>query len=236
MDAVSQPAQCLLVVDSGFSHTTVTPVVDGRPVHAAIRRLDVGGKHLTNYLAELLAIHEISLKEDPWIANELKEAVCYVSDDFKRDMERTWRGHRMDPSIVVDCQLPDYQEISNVVVKPYEAKDPMHKTKFNITTVGNERFQVPEILFNPSDVGMAQAGLPGLIVQSISALPEGLRPAIFENIFAVGGNSKIPGYMKRLSVFQASFKPISNISQRRRRSTIGACRVQSENYFSRRVS
>jgi actin-related protein 6 len=224
VDAISQPAQCLLVVDSGFSHSTVTPVVDGRPVNAAIRRLDVGGKHLTNYLAELLAIHEISLKEDPWIANELKEAVCYVSDDLKRDMERTWRGHRMDPSIVVDCQLPDYQEISNVVVKPYEAKDPMHKTKLNITTVGNERFQVPEILFNPSDVGMAQAGLPGLIVQSISALPEGLRPVMFENIFAVGGNSKIPGYLERLSVFQASFKcNHTNISQHHRPSTIGAC-------------
>jgi actin-related protein 6 len=190
----------VLVVDSGFSHTTVTPVVDGRPVHAAIRRLDVGGKHLTNYLAELLAIHEISLKEDPWIPNELKEAVCFVSDDFKRDMERTWRGHRMDPSVVVDCQLPDYQEISNVVIKPYEAKDQMHKTKFNITTVGNERFQVPEILFHPSDVGMAQAGVPGLIAQSIGALPEGLRPVMFENIFAVGGNSKIPGYLQRLSV------------------------------------
>lgn len=190
----------MLVVDSGFSHTTVTPVVDGRPVHAAVRRLDVGGKHLTNYLVELLAVHEISLKEDPWIANELKEAVCFISDDFNRDMERTWRGHRMDPSIVVDCQLPDYQQTSNVVIQPYEAKDQMHKTKHSITTVGNERFQVPEILFHPSDVGLAQAGVPGLIAQSIGALPEGLRPVMFENILAVGGNTKIPGYLQRLSV------------------------------------
>jgi actin-related protein 6 len=153
---------------------------------------------LTNYLAELLAIHEISLKEDPWIANELKEAVCYVSDNFKHDMERTWRGHHMDPSIVVDCQLPDYQENSNVIIKPFEAKDQLHKSKFNITTVGNERYQVPEILFNPGDVGLAQAGLPELIVQCINTLPEGLRPVMFENILAVGGNSKIPGYVKRL--------------------------------------
>jgi actin-related protein 6 len=188
----------MLVVDSGFSHTTVTPLINGHPVHPSIRRLDIGGKHLTNYLAELLAIHEISLKEDPWIANELKEQCCFVSNDFKRDVERTWRGHEMDPSIVVDCQLPDYVHTSKVIVKPYEPKDQMFKNKSNITTLGNERFQVPEILFNPGDIGMSEGGLAHVIMQSITSLPKGLQAIMFENILVVGGNANIPGFMEKL--------------------------------------
>jgi actin-related protein 6 len=196
----TRAADYLFVVDSGFSHTTVTPVVKGRPVQEAVRRLDVGGKQLTHYLTELLAIHEISLKEDPWIANEVKEATCFVSDDFRRDMERTWRGHEMDPTIAVDVQLPDYQEFPNVVVRPFQAKDQASKAKSNIATVGNERFQVPELLFNPSDVGMHEAGLPELVLQSINALPEGLRPDMLARVLVVGGNAKIPGFADRLWV------------------------------------
>lgn len=191
----------MVVVDSGFSHTTVTPLINGRPVHSAIRRLDVGGKHLTNYLAELLAIHEISLKEDPWIANELKEQCCFVTNDFRTDMERTWRDNKMDPSIVVDCQLPDYQNQHKVTVTPYEAKDQLFKNKASILTMGNERFQVPEILFNPGDIGMTEAGLAEVILQSITALPVGIQAVMFENILVIGGNAKIPGYLERLFVY-----------------------------------
>lgn len=191
-------ADCLLVIDSGFSHTTVTPLLNGCTVQDAVRRLDVGGKHLTNYLSELLAIHEISLKDDPWIANEVKETACFVTDDFRRDVERTWRGHCMDPSIVVDCQLPDYQEYFKVIVRPYEAKDAMFKAKHNIATLGSERFQVPELLFTPGDIGMVEGGLAELTMQSIGLLPEGLRAGLLANILLVGGNARIPGFVDRL--------------------------------------
>ena len=190
----------MLVVDSGFSHSTATPLINGAPVQPSIRRLDIGGKHLTNYLAELLAIHEISLKEDPWIANEVKEECCFVSNDFQRDVERTWRGHQMDPSIVVDCQLPDYQHNSKVIVKSYEPRDQVFKNKSNITTVGNERFQVPEILFKPGDIGMREGGLADVVIESIFSLPTSLQPVMFENILVVGGNAKIPGFLQRLYV------------------------------------
>jgi actin-related protein 6 len=192
------PAEFVLVVDSGFSHTTVTPLISGRPVHSAIRRLNVGGKHLTNHLADLLAIHEINLKEDPWIANEVKEACCFVTDNFQRDMERTWREHNMDPTVVIDVQLPDYQEFPIPIVKPYKPRDAFNKNKAGLATLGNERFQAPEILFNPSDIGMAAVGLPRLILKSIGLLPEGLHASMLSNILVVGGNVLIPGFIQRL--------------------------------------
>jgi len=193
------PAECMLVVDSGFSHTTVTPLIDKRPVQSAMRRLDLGGKHLTNHLIELLGVRELDLKDDPWIANELKELCCFVSTDFRTDMERTWRNHVMDPSIAVDCQLPNYEDIFKVERRPYTTKD-AHANSKGLISLGNERFQVPELLFKPGDIGMAEDGLPQLIVKCINQLPAGLHPAMFSNIVVTGGNTQMSGFVERLYV------------------------------------
>lgn len=42
-----------------------------------------------------------------------------------------------------------------------------------VLTMNNERFTVPEILFNPSDIGMDQAGISEAIVDAISSCDEG---------------------------------------------------------------
>ena len=65
------------------------------------------------------------------------------------------------------------------IVQKYEPlRDPLTKTKNSIMAVGNERFQVPEILFNPSDIGMAEASLPETISRVVFGLPEGLQPLL----------------------------------------------------------
>jgi Actin len=46
---------CGVVVDAGFSFTHVLPVFDGRLVTAGVRRINLGGKALTNYLKELVS-------------------------------------------------------------------------------------------------------------------------------------------------------------------------------------
>ncbi|OCT47430.1 Actin-like protein arp6 [Cladophialophora carrionii] len=88
------PMECVLVIDSGYSHSTVTPLFNGRPIHRAIRRLDFGGKHLTNLLKELISVRHFDLHQDTKIVNDIKEEVCFVSDDFRRDLERTWKGNK----------------------------------------------------------------------------------------------------------------------------------------------
>jgi actin-related protein 6 len=65
-------------------------------------------------------------------------------------------------------------------------------------TVGNERFTVPELLFAPSDIGMQQDGIPGVILQSLDALPKGLWQPLLASILVVGGTSKMPGLVERL--------------------------------------
>ena len=192
----------MLVVDSGYSHTTVTPLLHGRPVQAAVRRLDIGGKFLTNYLKELVSIRHFNVTDEPWLANEIKEATSFVSADFARDLERTWRGGQrdrrpVDVDLVVDYILPDYDARPRGVVQPYDP-DAHGKTAAPLLTLRNERFSVPELLFHPSDIGFKEAGLPDVIMQSAAVLPEALRPAMLANVVVVGGNANIPGFVARL--------------------------------------
>ncbi|KAG5302045.1 actin-like protein arp6 [Histoplasma ohiense] len=212
------PIECLLVIDSGYSHTTVTPVYKGRPLQRGIRRLEIGGKYLTNFLKELVSVRQYNMLDETHIINEVKEAACFVSDDFSADMERIWRGNRKRKpdddgaaeGIVVDYVLPDPNAHKKGFIRPHESLTAAQRKKELLSgtipgtmaedflVLGNERFTVPEILFNPGDIGMKQLGLPEMVMQSLSVLPTGLHPAFLANIMVVGGNSLIPGFMERL--------------------------------------
>ena len=213
-DVANTPAEAILVVDSGYSHTTVTPVLTGRPLHSAVRRLDVGGKLLTNYLARLLSLRHFDMRNETYIVNEMKEAACFVSSDFKDDLEKCWKGTRGDrrqdyvtgAGIAKDYILPDFHQRSEGLLCDY---DPTRHSKAktiaagkradeDVLTLRNERFAVPELVFNPSDMGMRQPGLPELIHESLQALPVGLWPAMLANIIVVGGNAHFDGFIQRL--------------------------------------
>ena len=86
----SEPHECLLIIDSGFSHTTITPCYRGRPIQRAIRKIDFGGKHLTTLLREVVSVRHADLSQDLKVVNDLKEDVCFVSAAFGRDMQRSW--------------------------------------------------------------------------------------------------------------------------------------------------
>ena len=86
--------ECLLVIDSSYSHTMITPIFNGRAIQRAIRRLDFGGKHLTNLLKEIISVRYFDLHQDTKIVNDIKEDTCFVSRDLKTDMEKTWKGNK----------------------------------------------------------------------------------------------------------------------------------------------
>ena len=47
--------QCGLVVDAGFSFTHALPIFDGQLLEDGVRRINLGGKALTNYFKELVS-------------------------------------------------------------------------------------------------------------------------------------------------------------------------------------
>ena len=55
----------------------------------ALSRLDVGGKLLTNQLKELVSFRQWNMMDETYIMNDVKESCCYVSTDFRKDLETT---------------------------------------------------------------------------------------------------------------------------------------------------
>ena len=53
--ALASQAGCGMVLDAGFSATHAIPVFDGNVLYNGVRRLNLGGKVLTNYLKELVS-------------------------------------------------------------------------------------------------------------------------------------------------------------------------------------
>lgn len=216
------PMECLLVIDSGYSHTVVTPVFQGRPIQRAIRRMDLGGKHLTNLMKEIISVRHFDLHQDTKIVNDIKEDVCFVSSDIASDLEKTWKGNKnrqnvsFDPmevegatnsEIRVDYILPDGLHLLRGFSRPYDpSAAAARKRKANAAApgsevsmvLGNERFTVPEIIFNPSDIGSKQPGLADMTMQALAVLPPLVQATMLSNVLLVGGNAKISGFVDRI--------------------------------------
>lgn len=227
-------SDCLILVDSGYSHSIVTPLVYGRPIHAAIRRLEIGGKFLTNHLKELVSIRHWDLHNDPHVISLIKEDTCFISLDFEHDLERTWKGFRAPKddhnNITLDYVLPDFESLFRGYSRPHHLspaaivrnlsvgnrpRGPQAQIEHSFP-MSNERFTVPELLFNPPDVGMGQAGLAEIVVQSLSCVPEGLWPGLLANVVLVGGSAQMPGFVDRLETEIRSLVPADVVVRARR--------------------
>jgi len=79
-------AQCSLVVDAGFSFIHASPVFHNFPLNYAVKRIDLGGKALTNYLKELVSFRSVNVMEETFIIDDVKEKLCFVSLDVDRDL------------------------------------------------------------------------------------------------------------------------------------------------------
>ena len=64
--------------------------------------------------------------------------------------------------------------------------------------INQERFRAPEILFDPSLIGLEYPGLHSLITSSITQTDMDLRKHLFGNIVLSGGSTMIKGFGDRL--------------------------------------
>ena len=218
----------MLIVDSGFSFTHIVPIMSRQIVWSAVKRsvlrcsckflqlitayrIDVGGKLLTNHLKELISFRQWNMMDETHIINHVKETCCYVSQNFKEELEickyvayqsptrhAPNSSHRSDPHrdpIIREYILPDFSTNRQGRIKqPNEVLGGASQ----ILHMNNERFTVPEILFRPDDIGMEQSGIPATIAASISLLPEDLQGMFWANIGLIGGTTKFDGFRERL--------------------------------------
>ncbi|WCJ30031.1 actin-related protein 6 [Euphorbia peplus] len=215
-------AQCSLVVDCGFSFTHAAPVFQNFTVNYGVKRIDLGGKALTNYLKELVSYRSVNLMDESFLMDDVKEKLCFVSLNMARDLQVA-RKRGKDNLFRCTYVLPDginytkgfvkdpdeakrYQNMTSVSCmdqpevseKPEERKRvDLTKNEFDLT---NERFLVPEMIFHPSDLGMNQAGLAECIVRAVNSCHPMLHPVLYQSIILTGGTTLFPRFAERLEM------------------------------------
>ncbi|TMW48030.1 hypothetical protein DOY81_006894 [Sarcophaga bullata] len=197
-DTSMQTLNCI-VVDVGYSFTHVVPFVRGKRVTKGIRRIEIGGKVLTNHLKELISYRHLNVMDESYVVNQIKEDICFVSQDFKEDM-KVHTDNKKRSEIVVDYVLPDFTALKRGYIKK---KDPSQNpladdSDQQMVRLCNERFTVPELLFNPSDVGIQQVGIPEAVIDALKVCPNYTHHELLRNILVIGGSSLFPGFIPRL--------------------------------------
>lgn len=199
--------QCCLVVDSGYSFTHIVPFVEGKRVKKAVKRIDIGGKLLTNHLKEIISYRQIHVLDETYVMNACKEDSCYVSLQYDKDMQVSKAESLIHPrkqanytfDISKDYILPDFTTIRRGFLRPVNDKptDGNEVIEQSIR-LNNERYSVPELLFSPSDVGIDQCGIPETIVAAIEECDAAAHPWLYRNIVLTGGNACLPNFKERI--------------------------------------
>jgi len=160
-----------LVVDSGQGVTSISPITEGHLFPHAIISMEIGGGELTDNLSNNLISHGFkfeSLSEKETV-DKIKINECFVSMKPEREEEE-------NDELLKQYELPDGQKI----------------------TLSTQRFQVPEILFNPSILGLDITGIHEKILESIFLCNIDVRKDLFSNISILGGSTQFINFKKRL--------------------------------------
>lgn len=163
-----------VVVDSGDGVTHIVPVYDGYALPHLTKRLDVAGRDITKYLIKLLLLRGYAFNRtaDFETIRQVKEDLCYIGHDLSMES----RLSRDTTVLVEKYTLPDGRVI----------------------TVGSERYEAPECLFQPHLIDVESPGVGELLFNCIQGADIDVRPELYKHIVLSGGTSMYPGLPTRL--------------------------------------
>lgn len=204
-NATTPSSQGKMVIDLGFGATHAVPVLDR--VNASANgtiRLGVAGKLLTNYLKETVSFRHYNMMEETAIMGRIKEQTCFTSLDFAADLVN-WHESNLQRSyskFALGYALPSTHEFPyGRVIEPLESALQAQKSgDEQVLVLENERFSIPEVLFDPKGhVGLDQAGVAELVAQSIHASPLDYQPLLWSNVIVAGGTANLPNFVERFT-------------------------------------
>ncbi|KAF2232302.1 Actin/actin-like protein [Viridothelium virens] len=167
-----------VVLDSGDGVSHAVPVYEGFAIPSSIRRIDVAGRDVTEYLQTLLrkSGHVFHTSAEKEVVRIIKEKTSYIALDPRRE-EKEWTGAAArTEGKSMDYTLPDGNKLK----------------------IGTERFRAPEILFDPEIIGLEYPGIHQVVVDAINRTDLDLRKHLFGNIVLSGGSTLTKGFGDRL--------------------------------------
>lgn len=207
-----------IVVDSGASQTSAVPVHDGFVLQNAIVRSPLAGDFITMQCRNYLEEHNIEIIPPYMIAS--KEAVNesaspkWTKKTNLPEVSKSWHNH-MVKEVVQDFQASvlqvhdapyDKEAVENIPTAHYEFPNGYNQD------FGVERFQIPEALFDPSNIkGVPGSviGLAQIVTTSVGMCDVDIKPSLYGSVIVTGGNTLIPGFTDRLNRDLSSKTPPS---------------------------
>lgn len=167
-----------LVVHSGHSQTVAQPMSDGQRCGKPLFTR-VNGATVDAFLCRTLRVEgKLTIDQPIKVVSDIKETCGYVALDYHQELKKD----------------------SNQVQTPYQLPDG------KMITVGSERFQCAEVLFNPTmwiDCDSFREGLNNgiheLISPTIIKCDPTLQRDLSSSIILSGGNTMFPGIVERLT-------------------------------------
>jgi actin-related protein 2 len=163
-----------VVVDSGDGVTHIVPVFEGYAIADKSKRLDVAGRDVTRYLIKLLLLRGYAFNRtaDFETVRQIKEKLCYIGYDLKLEKQLA-----LETTVLVEhYTLPDGRVIK----------------------VAQERFEAPEVLFQPHLIDVESVGVSELLFNCINSCDIDTRAEFYKHIVLSGGSSMYPGLPSRM--------------------------------------
>jgi actin-related protein len=160
-------------IDCGHTSLNFAPIYEGFLQRHCVQHIPIAGKDINDILINLLIKNGqvIDSKMQKQSIIKAKESFCFLRHDNEDEIEKKKEDETKE------WELPDKKRI----------------------TIGKERFQSTEVIFDPKQFGYDYPNFQELFKKTVKSIDSDLREIMLANIIFNGGTTLIKGFKSRVT-------------------------------------